>query len=371
MRFTYGQVGNEPPVHLIDGDWAGPDAVPLSKARNTSLCGRPLAHRRKTPPPDSSICTECQQGTQFRAGIGVLDVSVPAALRGGGQLPDREGVVSHTETFPVTDEFAPEYEFMRVPLGELFVDPDLQRPEQLPWVKKIAKEFIPARFAEQPPKISERDAQYRGPGGEKYAVMDGQHEVQAARRAGFPPETLVPVHVYRDLTRQQEAIKFLNVNRGRKVVRGIDAFHVAVQAGDPNAVLVQQGLDHYGWTAKSSGAEGGLAAVVHLQRLASQSAVVLDRVLSTITGAWGNRAGIQGPIVAALGLIYSRARSEGLRVDPDARHMTIKLKTVTPESVLAAARSIGPGTPTTRAANYIIGEYNKNLRKTPRLDPFQ
>jgi hypothetical protein len=130
---------------------------------------------------------------------------------------------------------------------------------------------------------------------------------------------------------------------------------------------VQEALDHYGWQAKSSGAEGGMACVVQLRRLAADPQV-LDQVMQTITGAWGIRGGIQGVIVSGLGRIYSRPRSESKPCEVNVQHMIQRLKTVSPETIIGVSKTMGRAPAPVKAANCIIGEYNKYLRTSPRLD---
>jgi hypothetical protein len=380
-HWEYGQVGlgSTQIIHLLGKPWDGPEYD--ARGRNIALCGRHVSRKRKTAPHPKYVCLDCERKAKV---IEEHLIAEELELRVPKDEPQPEPVavapVPAAEFRPPhpkppkrlvdASPFDLDYEMTTVPLGTLFVDPDLQRPEQEPWSRKIAMNFSPQRFSQHPPKISERSQKERGPHGERYHIMDGQHEVEAARRAGFAPDTMVPVHLYRGLNRQQEAEKFLHINIDRRVVRQLARFPVAVVAGDALAVSTNEILEKYGWAAKSSGAEGGIACIVQLQRLAAQSPALLDKVMATITGAWGVRAGIQGPIVSGLGMIYAKARSEGLPCEVSQQHMTHRLKTISPEAVLAASKSVGLGTAAARAANYIIAQYNKGLRKTPRLDLF-
>lgn len=353
-EFSFGTVGHTSMHHAVRGKWQGPwdqSALPQAERLNAPACNPRKRCGRAIKKPDAfKLCGQCKE---------ILAGDTPVAISPSPQQ------------LPLSGDFQPEYESALVPLGELFVDPAIQRPMQEPWSKKISRNFSPSRFADHPPKVSLRSPERRGPNGEMYHVMDGQHEIDAARRAGYPPQTLVPVHVYHGVTdAQQEATKFLEVNEDRKVVKAISRFPIAVRAGEPRAVALQEALEHYGWRSDSSGSEGGIACVVTLQNLAANPDR-LDKVLQTITGAWGIRNGIQQPVIGGLGLIYGRPRSEGKPCKVDVQHMIRRLKTVAPESVIAAGKSsFGGSTSSARSANYIIGEYNKFLRSTPKLDLF-
>lgn len=281
--FSFGEVGHDPPVHAVAGPWKGPAVTSRADASNVSLCGKKLSRTRKKQPDPHDLCRKCE-------GI-MSNTPAPTAKPVTTPAPD-----------PTT---AQDYEVLVVPLGLLFVDraaPGLQRPLQEAWANKIARKFSWARFNENPPKVSSR------PDG-RYHIMDGQHQTEAARISGHGPETLIRVHVWRNLDYKQESELFGHTNRDRHTVRALDLFAAEVTSGDPEAVALELLLNHYGWKAGSAGREGNFASVTTLRRLykKQRGPEICDRVVATITGAWGHDPdGANRTVVSALGAFYQK-----------------------------------------------------------------
>jgi hypothetical protein len=277
LEFSYGEVGHDPPVHAVAGPWQGPVSTSRADARNVSLCGKKLSRVRKKQPELHELCRRCEDI--------MAKPAKPAAKPAAG--PDA----------------TQDYEAIVVPLGSLFVDrsvPGLQRDEQKAWSKKIKTSFSWARFNENPPKVSAR------PDG-RYHIMDGQHQVEAARLAGYGPETQVRVHAWRDLGYQAEAEIFSHTNTDRHAVRALDVFAGHVTAGRPDAVALDVLLDTYKWKPGSAGKEGNFAAVTTLRRLFAKrdGSQVCDRVIATITAAWDHHPdGANRTVVTALGAFW-------------------------------------------------------------------
>jgi hypothetical protein len=267
LDFSYGEVGHDPPVHAVAGPWQGPAVASRADARNVRA--------RKNRPELHDLCRKCEE------------------------------LMGRATSKPVINPDATQdYEVLVVPLGSLFVDrsvPGLQRQPQEAWVRKIAAGFSWARFNENPPKVSAR-------ADDRYHIMDGQHEVAAALTV-HGPETLVRVHVWRNLSYQQEAELFSHTNRDRHTVRALDLFIADVTSGRPEAVALDVLLNTYKWKAGSSGREGNFAAVTTLRRLYAKprGPEVCDRVVATITAAWDHDPdGANRTVVSALGAFYQK-----------------------------------------------------------------
>ena len=281
VEYSYGEVGHDPPVHAVAGSWQGPDITSRAEAVNISLCGKRLSRVRKRQPDVHDLCRRCEQ----------LMTDIP-----------RTPLAALTVTSEPTS--AQEYEVLTVGLGQLFVDrtPGLQRPEQVNWTKRIAASFSWARFYENPPKVSAR-------GDGRYHVMDGQHEVAAARLAGHDPFTAIRVHVWRNLSSQQEAELFGHTNRDRHAVRALDLFIADVTSGHSDAAALDILLNSYEWKAGSAGREGNFAAVTTLRRLYGKPGgpELCEKVVATITRAWDHSPdGANRTVVTALGAFYEQ-----------------------------------------------------------------
>jgi Family of unknown function (DUF6551) len=287
-EYSYGEVGHDPPVHVVTGLWQGPKQTTRDSAMNVSLCGRRLARRIKERPTRHALCRECEELMDQAA----LSPNAP------NELPLETCAQAPAEL----ESLRQDYEVLVIQLGQMFVDrsvPGLQRPLQVPRARRMAARFSWARFYENPPKVSAR------PDG-RYHIMDGQHEVEAARIAGSSPDTPVRVHVWRNLNYQQESEMFGH-NRDRGAVRALDLFASDVTSGHADAVALDVLLNTYKWTAGSAGVEGNIAAVTTIRRIYGKKngPELCEKVIATITKAWGhNSDGAHQAILKVLGAFY-------------------------------------------------------------------
>lgn len=330
--YSYGTVGHTSMHHVILGEWQGPgDQSTWAKRekRNTPLCDRAKRCGRVIKAPDpAKLCGACRQ----------------LVIQAG-----------NTHELPVS-EYSPselqDYAELVVRLGDLSVDPAVQRKEQRTWSREIAADFSWSRFNENPPKVSVRADGFMH-------IFDGQHEVAAARIAGWPPDTKVKIHAWYGLTKQQEAEKFGH-QHARHAVRAIDKFQQFVMAETEPYVTLNRLLLSYGWEVGSAGAEGHFAAVTHLVKLYLKHGLApVDATLQTITTAWGHQPeAAHQAIVTALGAFF--AAYPGAEVS----RMVEKLAPRMPERVQEWANTDpDPGkTCTTR----LKAEYNKGLRNANR-----
>jgi hypothetical protein len=235
--------------------------------------------------------------------------------------------------------------FEEIPLDRIFVDGELQRPEQRVHINKIAREY--SDLLAQVPVLSDRDNGY-------YHTLDGQHGIKAKRLLGV---TTVMAMVYHGLTRAEEARAFVGRNGQRKAVANIHNFRVAVEAESELEVALQRILSVHGWTVGTSG--GSFAAVVTLRKVAQgpNGLVAASNVIETISRAWGHDpAGVHRNIVAGLGVLYNKRE-----IDMD--RMARRLGSVHPLAILREADVLTVGTAPVRNANVMLKHYNKGLRE--------
>lgn len=149
-----------------------------------------------------------------------------------------------------------------------------------------------------------------------YRVLDGMHRVEAWRRLS-DGVGVIPCEVYEGLTIEQEAELFLDKNSGDRPTV-LDRYRVAVRAGLPVAVQVDELIHAYGWTVSKYGSKGSegagdgvMNAVAALQKLYRFSEErghdpnLLQWALIVIGRVWGNeRAAGQGFMVTAIGRMF-------------------------------------------------------------------
>jgi ParB-like nuclease domain len=75
----------------------------------------------------------------------------------------------------------------------------------------------------------------------KYAVIDGQHRLQAVKARGDIRE--LPCLVVKDLDFEKQAKSFVAINTKRVQLNTLAAFHGAVAAGDKKATILKEILD--------------------------------------------------------------------------------------------------------------------------------
>lgn len=198
-----------------------------------------------------------------------------------------------------------EQEVEWIPLGKLFVDPDLQRPRD-----ETAEQRITDNLDLNVLGVLDVSARSDG----RFHVMDGQTRRNALIRFGFNENDLVPCLVSRGLTRAQEAHHFTGRNTARPV-RAYDRFRIRIQAEDPIALGIDAILMEHGWRIQTGDIDGGFAAVVAAERVFTgfgssekgRGPQNFRSALGVITEAWGRNPGTaHGAIVAGLGLFFAR-----------------------------------------------------------------
>jgi hypothetical protein len=277
LAYSFGEVGHDPPVHAVAGPWQGPAHTTRAEARNTSLCGKKLSRVKRRHPKTHELCRMCED---LMAKTPKPQPAQPEVKPVLAQLDEQMQELNAVSDQDYTVEF--------LELGSLSVDMSdagdggrLQRPQQRSWVKRIAADFSWARFNRRPPIVSVDDD------GTTH-IIDGQHQVAAALAAGYPAETRVRCHVYRNLTREQKAKMFREENRDRKSVKPIDLFRGRIAEHEPAAVAINALLTSHGWEIGSHGKVGSFAAVITLDDIYKQKngPEICRKTLSVITDAW-------------------------------------------------------------------------------------
>lgn len=344
-EYSYGEVGHDPPVHVVIGPWQGPHEVTRKGPRvNISLCGSPLGRRKVKPPPRNKLCRDCED---------LMVSNKPLPLPPYRLQPDAHPVLTPPEARPPS--LMCEYETLIVEIGQMFVDRShaQQRNEQQGWVKEIGDNFSWSIFNLNPVALSAR------PDG-TYHIIDGQHRVAGATRAGHGPETPVHAHVWRGLTFEEEAALFVLLNAKRHSVKPLDLFKAQVTAGYEDAFALDAMLTTYGWRVGSAGPDGHFAAVTTLRKIYNKphGPEVCDKIIATITKGWGHKSeGAHQNLIKVLAAFWR----EYPAAEIDRLSETLARKT-TPAELLIGARLSGVAS----TVSQLQEKYDLNLRDPKR-----
>lgn len=138
-----------------------------------------------------------------------------------------------------------------LPLDQLAVDPTYQRDTHTrrsrDRIKRIVERFAWRRF--QPPTVA---IAANG----KYAVLDGQHRVEAARQ--HPDISEVPCYIVSAEEVRQQADSFVHINKERGNVPPTQLFYAELAARDPDALHIADICRRTGIAIARAGRPDGL-----------------------------------------------------------------------------------------------------------------
>ncbi len=245
-----------------------------------------------------------------------------------------------------------------VAIGETFRPEGLQRSMNEEHVNRIVATWNDAAFGA--PILSYREHGNRGPRGEAYAIVAGQHRIEAARRVG---KTRVLASVVYGLNAEAEARLFIDENTPKKP-SALQQFHLTRRAGIPEYVAIWEALTAAGFVVpavegRATKRAGNLSCVQAL--LTAHRLGVLPGVLAILTAAFdrapdGCRVEIVQGLTSALrwrGDVLDVHRLARRLAEFGARNFTLRYR---------AARETGKAGGAGIAGNLIIDIYNWKLR---------
>lgn len=194
----------------------------------------------------------------------------------------------------------PKPELAWLPVAKLSVDPSYQRT-----LESRTSQDLVARIAEKF-RWSAFQAVLAAKRGSGWVVIDGQHRVEAARRAGIEH---VPAVVVAAGTIADEAAAFVQANLDRVVMHPVQLYHARLVAGDKAAASIASALKAAGITvprsprpaqANETLAIGSVWALVH-----HLDAGPAGEVLTAIAEPFRNVPGaLRAPLIRAVHLVY-------------------------------------------------------------------
>lgn len=205
-----------------------------------------------------------------------------------------------------------------IPVGDIDIDPNVQRPLNVKRAERIGREL-------DPDLIGVIHVSKRANG--RYVCIDGQHRIHGVKHVFGNNGTLVECKVYDGLDRASEARRFVGLNDARRPSR-LDGFIVGVLAKKPDLVEINNIVRECGFRVDRNKADGAITAVGSLEDVyygfaetrdpdltAKDKATLakpelLRDTLTVIRNAWGATAdATNGHIISGLGrLIGARQR---------------------------------------------------------------
>lgn len=180
-------------------------------------------------------------------------------------------------------------------VGDLWVDPNVQRALKKSRVTNMAADF-------KPDAVGVLTTSYRSP--KRIHVIDGQHRYRAAEAAAHTGA--IQTMEYHGLTVPEEAALFRLLNTTEKVSR-IDQFLISCIEEDPGSLRLAGFLADHGWSVGASAMEGRLSAIAALERVYALSPEAADATLAVLTLAYSHRpAAVQGALIEGLGRMLAR-----------------------------------------------------------------
>lgn len=238
-------------------------------------------------------------------------------------------------------------------VGDLSVDPNVQRSVKPSRVKELADDFNPAA-------LGVLTTSHRSP--HQIHIVDGQHRYLAAEKATY--KGVIQTMEYKGLTVPEEAALFRQLNNTR-TVSAIDRFLVSCVEQNPDALRLSGYINVHGWALGASASDGKLSAIGSLERVYAKSPEAADSALAVLTTAYGHRpAAVAGSLLEGLGVMLARYNRQ---VDLDDLAKRLSGYAGGPEALLGHARgqkAARTGNLSRHVAALITDIYNARRRST-------
>lgn len=216
---------------------------------------------------------------------------------------------------PAPNVVAPEtarvtYRMVERKVGDLWVDPNVQRSLKKARVGKMATGF-------NPDAVGVLTTSFRS--ATRIHIVDGQHRYRAAEAAAY--EGILMTQEYHGLTIPEEAALFRLLNTTEKVTR-IDQFLVACVEQDPAAVHLAAILSDEGWEVSPNSADGRLTAIASLERVYAMDPNAAKATLHVLTKAYGRTpASVQGSMLVGIGRMIAKYGTHAINLDDLAQRL--------------------------------------------------
>lgn len=180
-----------------------------------------------------------------------------------------------------------------------------QRPYNEKWAQTIADNFDPDKF--DPLVVTKAD------GLGVYHVIEGQHRRHAlqkfaAKLDGTSGENeYAPCRVVDDADPERAAEIWLGINKGRKAIKPVHEFKVAVTAEREIEVDINRIVIKVGYKVSATKAQYTISAVSALRMVYNvHSPLTLERTLRLLSDLWGgDPAAVSAPLLRGFGMFVN------------------------------------------------------------------
>lgn len=241
-----------------------------------------------------------------------------------------------------------------------------QRPYNSKWSREIADNFDPDKF--DPIIVTKPNGQGQ------YHIIEGQHrrhalEMYAAKYGNTNPgNEQAPCRIVADADPSRAAEIWLGISEGRKAVRPIYGFLVAVVARREPEVTIQQLINNNDFVVSPHKNKDSISAVGALKTVFERHGkMTLNNVLRTIRLMWGgDPTAVSAVMLRGFGIFLHEF---GTHVDT--RRMVAKIADSWSPYKLAEAAKARKHSTTERLdeaiAELLLREYNKSLKDNAKL----
>lgn len=200
-----------------------------------------------------------------------------------------------------------------------------------------------------------------------YAIIDGQHRVQAVRDA-LGTDQVVPCWIHKGIRTAKQAALFVGLNNSAKVPP-LFQFMGRVNANQPVAVAISQIIEDAGLKLDANARDGTIRCVASLERVylgagdPVAGARALRIALRVVTEAWGRTtSAVSGSVVEGVGLMILRY---GDQVEVDTLISKLAGNKGGALALLGQARALKDwrgGTVSRAVAGSVVSIYNRGRR---------
>lgn len=246
-------------------------------------------------------------------------------------------------------------ELIWVDIDDIIVDHNYQREIKPQVVARILREFSWPRFGAL--------SLARQPDG-KYAVVDGQHRLAAAKH--HPRVSAVPAAVFQASGMIEEASVFLGINTTRTAVTTVERFWAGITAGDAAMLRIRDVLAKADCEVVATPGPPASARYTNAVSAVGRSIEKYGdspttKAAMTLKAAWPkDHSALAGVLIQALARIYRNNKA----IDPE--RLVGALKTRSRHQLSAdaeAIRKISGGAAETALTKTLVEIYNRGLSK--------
>jgi hypothetical protein len=179
-----------------------------------------------------------------------------------------------------------------------------QRQYDEAWAKKLATDFDPDKY--EPVIVTKPN------GADIYHIVEGQHRVGAVV-INWGPETEIACHVIGEADPARAAEIWLGINQGRKKIRPVVEFLVAVEAKREIEVAVNAVVKKAGYIVSEYSKGNNVVTAVNALRKIYKiyGSVVLLHTLQTCRLLWASDPhGVRGAMVTGFGMFINEFQSQ-------------------------------------------------------------